>query len=185
MSLYLVYRKRSILSEPSSSFMSSCSWTTASLGGRRLSCEADDAGWWSTELDGGTDEGGGIRPRLRTASEAAAVVVVSVEHSSPYQAWKGYEYNLPTLGFRKLITRKARWGIFVWRDYWIQSYRRGCFCGLVRKFKEGIQNRAMGWRRQNKSLISTCVAISFHRKLFISFLLFSYKMIKSSKSNKK
>jgi hypothetical protein len=64
----------------------------ASLGGRRLSCEADDDGWSSAEdggkdeggaiapraEDGGADEGGGIAPRLRPASEeAAAVVVVS------------------------------------------------------------------------------------------------------------
>ena len=105
--MYLVYRKCSILPEPSAS-LSSCSWT-ASLGGCRLSCEADDG------EDGGTDEGGGITPRLRTAPEdAAAVVVMSIDRllvSFTYceRDMRVYDPRGSTLDFRKLITGKVWW----------------------------------------------------------------------------
>ena len=82
---------------------------TASLGGRRLSCEADDGGSSSAE-DGGTDEGGGIMPRLRKVSEeAAVVVVVSIDGTlvvslPSVKGIRVYDSPAPTLGFRKLIT---------------------------------------------------------------------------------
>jgi len=80
----------------------------ASLGGRRLSCEADDGGS-SSAKDGGADEGGGIMPRLRKVSEeAAAVVVVSIDGAlvslPSVKGIRVYDSPAPTLGFRKLIT---------------------------------------------------------------------------------
>ena len=80
----------------------------ASLGGRRLSCEADDGGS-SSAKDGGADEGGGIMPRLRKVSEeAAAIMVVSIDGAlvslPSVKGIRVYDPPAPTLGFRKLIT---------------------------------------------------------------------------------
>ena len=80
----------------------------ASLGGRRLSCEADDGGSSSAE-DGGADKGGGIMLRLHKVSEeAAAIVVVSIDGvlvSLPsVKGIRLYDPPAPMLDFRKLIT---------------------------------------------------------------------------------
>jgi len=53
----------------------------ASLGGRRLSCEADDGGSSSAE-DGGADKGCNITPRLcKVLEEADAVVAMSIDRA--------------------------------------------------------------------------------------------------------
>ena len=81
----------------------------ASLGGRRLSCEADDGGSSSAE-DVGAAEGGDIMPRLRKVSEeVAAVVVMSIDGTlvvslPSVKGIRVYDPPAPTLGFRKLIT---------------------------------------------------------------------------------